>query len=430
MKRRLFTVAHVVCIALSVASMLQAADAKTRPVLKVADYLDWERVSNPQISPDGKQVVYTRQWVNTLTDRWESELWIVNAEGTKNRRLGKGSGARWSPDGKRLAYLHITRVLETPKNLRWSPDGKRIAFTMYVETKSKWTINMPSPPKGAKWTKPPRIIESTHYRQDRRGFLKQGFQHLFVVSAEAGTPKQLTRGNWHVGARFSGMDYGAGIDWTPDGKEIVFDGQKAKNADRRYRESHIYAVDVKSRAVRQITRRKGPWSNPVVSPDGKQIAYVGYDWTKQTYKANELYVIGRDGDGRRQLCGKLDRDPGNLHWSPDGRAVYFTVRDRGSRNVYAASLEGRVTKLTGGVQMLSLSSLSNNGTAVGTRSSFHRPPDVVCFTLPKAAEFQQLTRVNDDVLSERRLGDVDEILYTSTDKTRVQGWIVKPPGFD
>jgi len=451
MNRRRFLLINLFWIALSTVP-LPAADVNPRRPLQVADYLDWERVSDPQISPDGKRVVYTRQWVNKLTDRWESELWIVHADGSKNRRLGKGSGARWSPDGTRIAYLHtgeprgtqifvrwldraggatqVTRVLETPKNLHWSPDGTRIAFTMYVEKKSDWKIAMPAPPKGAKWTEPPRIIENTHYRQDRKGFLKQGFQHLFVVTADGGTPIQLTRGNWHVGARFSGMDYGAGIDWTPDGKEIVFDGQQAADADRRYRESHIYAVDVKTKAVRQITRRKGPWSNPVVSPDGRQIAYTGYEWTKQSYKSDELYVIGRDGSGGRQISGKLDRDPRDLHWAPDGSAIYFTAWDRGSSNVYAVTPAGNVRKLTNRPQMLSLSSQSKNGVAVGVQSSFHEPGDVVRYALPKPGELKRLTRVNDDLLSQRQLGDVEELWYTSTNGARVQGWIVKPPGFD
>src|SRR5262245_35587741 len=214
--------------------------------LALADYLDWENVGEPQLSPDGAQVVYTRSWVNKLKDSWDSALWIMNADGSKNRFLTKGSSPRWSPDGTRIAYLtegepsgtqifvrymdaegattQVTRVSEAPSSLHWSPDGKTIAFTMLVEKKGAWDIDLPKAPKGATWTEAPRVIEGTHFRQDRSGFMREGFTHLFIVPAEGGTARALTEGEWSVGARPIGIDLGIGIDWTPDGSEIVFDG--------------------------------------------------------------------------------------------------------------------------------------------------------------------------------------------------------------
>src|SRR5438874_10688666 len=115
-------------------------------LLTVNHYLDWEQVSDPQIAPSGSQIVYTRRWVNKIEDRWDSGLWIMNADGSKNRFLVKGSNARWSPDGSRIAYFadgdpkgtqifvrwmdsegatsQITRVSESPEKLGWSPDGR------------------------------------------------------------------------------------------------------------------------------------------------------------------------------------------------------------------------------------------------------------------------------------------------------------------
>src|SRR6185503_15161456 len=202
-------------------------------LLNVADYLDWEQVGNPQISPDGTQIIYTRQWVNTQADRWESALWIMKADGSRNRFLVEGSDACWSGDGTRIAYLaegkpkgtqvfvrwmdaeaastQVTRVEETPSNLRWSPDGTTIAFTMLVPRKESWKIDLPSPPKDATWTEAPRVIETRNYRLDRKGILGDGFTHLFTVPAGGGTPRQITEGNWNVGARPSGLPAGAGI---------------------------------------------------------------------------------------------------------------------------------------------------------------------------------------------------------------------------
>jgi hypothetical protein len=91
-------------------------------------------------------------------------------------------------------------VTEAPSSVRWSPDGKSIAFSMFVPDTEKWTISMPGEPKGAKWTPAPRVVSTMHYRQDRVGFLEDGYTHLFVVSSEGGTPRQLTHGKWSVGA--------------------------------------------------------------------------------------------------------------------------------------------------------------------------------------------------------------------------------------
>src|SRR5678815_4138486 len=240
------------------------ASLKTR--LNVEDYLDWEQVSDPRISPDGARILYTRQWVNRMEDKWDSAIWIMNADGSKNRFLVEGSGARWSPDGTRIAYLaegapkgmqlftrwmdaeggtsQISRLDEPPSNFKWSPDGRSIAFTMVVPKKDNWKIDMPEAPKGSKWTDPPRLIETRNFRADRQGFLKEGFTHIFVVTADGGTPRQITEGSWNVGGRPEGLPFALSIDWTRDGREIVFDGLKQSDAENRYRESHIYAVDV------------------------------------------------------------------------------------------------------------------------------------------------------------------------------------------
>ena len=132
------------------------AQAQTAPKdrLTIADYFNWEDVSNPSLSPDGKQIIYTRTWIDQLNDRRESSVWIMNADGTKNRFLVKGSDARWSPDGTRISYVapgepggaqiwvrymdaegsttQITRLTESPSEVEWSPDGKSLAFGMLV----------------------------------------------------------------------------------------------------------------------------------------------------------------------------------------------------------------------------------------------------------------------------------------------------------
>lgn len=442
--------------ALFVAVLAQPAPAQVASdtLLQVKHYLDWESVSDPQISPDGSQILYTRRWVDRMDDRWQSEIWIMNADGSRNRALIKGSNARWSPDGTRILYLaegepkgtqlwvrwmdaegatsQITRLEESPRNPQWSPGGQSIAFVSFVPSEKQWKIDMPKAPEGAKWTKPPRVIEELHYRFDRRGFTERGFLHLFVVTADGGTPRQITSGEWTVGAVFEGPPNNASFDWTPDGAALVFEGLKDEAWDALYDRAHLYRVEVASGAIRQLTSEPGYWGDPVVSPDGRRVAYVGFPATEETYTLGRLWVMDTDGSNRRQLAADLDRPASGVRWAPDGRGIYFTVQDQGTRNVRYAGLDGGVRAVTQGVHTVTLNSVANDRdlTAVAVMSDPDEPGDVVRFSLRRGGELTKLTDVNGDILANKRLGALEELWYTSSGGTRVQGWLVKPPGFD
>ena len=438
------------------AAPLAAQEKPSDTLLTVNHYFDWEQAGDPQLSPDGSQIIYTRSWINKLEDRWESALWIMGADGSRNRFLTKGSSARWSPDGTRILYTHdgepkgtqifvrwmdaegatsqVTRLAESPASVRWAPDGKSISFVSMVRDTSRWRISMPAAPEGAKWTPAPRVVDRLHYRADRRGFLEDGFYHLFVVPADGGTPRQVTSGDWHFGSAGE-LPGGASYDWTPDAKAVVFEALREPDADFRLRrEGYVYAVDVTSGAIRQLITKKGSWGNPSVSPDGRSVAFTGFDYTTKTYRARDLYVMNLDGTGMRQISGDLDRDPGGLHWAPDGSGVYFAAADRGTSNAYFAGVRGGggggARKLTDGAHMLSLASLDRNLNAVGTRSDPDEPGDVVRYNLRQFRGITKLTDVNADVLRGKKLAAVEEIWYASTGGTRVHGWVVKPHGFD
>ncbi len=437
---------------LAVPAALRAQETASDTLLTVEHYLDWEQVADPQIAPDGSQIVYTRRWVNKLEDKWESALWIMDADGSRNRFVVKGADARWSRDGTRILYVaegepkgsqifvrwmdaqgatsQVTRLTSVPTSVRWSPDGRWISFATLAPAGDTWHISMPTAPTGATWTAAPRVVERLHYRQDQRGFIEQGNLHLFLVPADGGTPRQLTRGAWNVGARFDGLVQGVGYDWTPDARQIVFDGLRDSTWDWNYRNSHLYAVDVASAEVRQLTSRPGTWTAPVVSPDGRSIAFIGLDSGRYSYRAAALWVAGIDGTDPRSISGDLDRDPGSLQWAPDGSGVYFTTQDHGTANVWLAPLRGAARRVTEGTQMLSMTSVARDLLAVGVRSTPREPPDVVRYSLRTPQVITRLTSVNADVLSTMRLADVEEFGYTSSGGTRVQGWLVKPPGFD
>ena len=119
---------------------------------------------------------------------------------------------------------------------------------------------------------------------------------------------------------------------------------RADDGDYQWRESEIYAVNVADGAVKQLTSRKGPDSNPVVSPDGKRVAYTGYDWTRDTWIDTRIYVMNIDGTNPRLVSGDWDRSPAVLKWTSDGSALYFQAQNEGSQNLYQLPLSAGAAK--------------------------------------------------------------------------------------
>jgi dipeptidyl aminopeptidase/acylaminoacyl peptidase len=414
--------------------------AQEKSKLQLEQFFDVINVADPKLSPDGKEIIYTRGWIDKVNDSRKNELYIMDADGTKNRFFSKGSSASWSPDGTRIAYMaqgepsgsqifikykntegatQITRVEKTPSNIKWSPDGKYIAFNMLVPFNDTWSIKMPEKPKGAKWTDNPKVVTKMNYKRDRVGYLEEGFIHVFIVSSDGGTPRQITQGNWNHN----------GIEWTPDGKEILFTSLRVEEAEYEYRQSNIYAVHVETSQIRQLTNRNGIDSSPVVSPDGKKVAYVGYDWTDDTYIENKLYIMDIDGRNPKELAVDFDRSPANMFWATDNSGIYFNADFNGTRNLFFAPVRGGHKQVTKGNHMLSVSDINRNGLAVGIVTDYHNPAELISFAVNNPT-IKKLTRLNESMLKNVQLGEVEELWYKSTDDFDVHGWIVKPPNFD
>ncbi len=406
-------------------------------------FWDLQTVGSPQISPDGRQIIYSRGWIDQKNDRRRSEMWIMNADGTRKRVLTEGSSPIWSPDGTRIAFLRegepdgnqiwirwmdeegsesqVTRLDRSPSSIQWSPDGEHLAFNKSVaDPTTGWDIPMPSRPQGAEWTPGPKIVERAVYRRDRQGYVDDTYTHIFVVSADGGAVRQLTDGDWNHSSP----------QWGADGQEIFFSGLREEDAERQWRHSEIYSVDVDSREIRQLTDRHGPDSGPVPSPDGQYIAYQGDDWHDDTYRNRKIHLMEPDGSNPRVISGDFDRSVGSLTWAPDGSGLYFTANSEGHRNLYFASVDGDVRQVTEGIHQINLSSMSDGGVLATTITSFHEPGDIHLIDPNRPEQFERLTRVNSDLLRDVRLGEVEEIWYTSVDDLEIQGWIIKPPDFD
>jgi dipeptidyl aminopeptidase/acylaminoacyl peptidase len=420
--------------------------------LEPLDVFQLEWAADPQISPDGGHIVYVRAGHDVKSDRATSVLWLINADQSGQRPLTtaeqRAGSPRWSPDGKRLAFVAtgedgaeifvrwmdtgqqamLTRVTESPGGLAWSPDGTQIAFTMFVpEPDPPSFAHMPATPDGADWGPAIKVIDRMNYRADGEGYLRRGHAQVFVVPADGGTPRQLTDGEF---------DHGAPV-WTPDGTTVLVAANRHPDNEAEPLNSEIYAVSVETGAIVALTDRYGPDGSPAISADGRFVAYTGFDDRHQGYQVTKLYIMNRDGSGSHVITEKLDRDVENPVWSADGTGLYFQYDDHGDTKLANVDLSGKVTVLAEHVGGLELGrpysagrfTVAPDGSFAYTLGTVDHPADVAVGR--SGAEPHRLTRLNDDLFAQKKLGTVEELWWESSfDKRRVQGWILKPPGFD
>lgn len=419
---------------------------KPYKLLETETFFEMESVGNPAISPDGKQIIFTRTWVDKMNDRYSSNLWIVDVEGKRVRELTHGNwrdfSPVWSPDGKKIAFLserdgstqihimwvdtkevaQLTHLERAPSNIVWSPDGKKIAFTYFVpDEKPILQVKLPKKPEKAKWGAPPIVIDRLSWRVDGRGFIPKGYEHIFVIDAElGGTPLQITSGDFSHSAPA----------WSPDGKTIYFSAIRKPDPEYQFGDTEIYSVNLETLEIKALTDRKGPDRNPVVSPDGKWIAYTGYDEKNYTYHLSNLYLMDKDGGNKRLLAGNLPNSPESPQWAPDGSGLYFLLAEKGESNLYFVSLDGKIKKVTNGKHYISSYSLARNGQAGIVISDFYTPGYLATLNLSKPQSIKKLVDVNEDVLKNVKLGEVEELWYKSSDGLDIQGWLIKPAEFE
>ncbi len=441
----------VLSIALVLPSPATAQGTSGR--FELIDVFGLEYASDPQISPDGSQIVYVRNFMDIMSDRSRSNLWIIDVTSGEQRPLTSGSSShsspRWSSDGDRLLFVstedggaqlwmrwmdsgqtaRISNLTRAPGAISWSPDGRQISFAMFVPAEPESLgVDMPAPPKDAEWAPKAKVITKMQYRADGAGYLPDGFRHLFVVPADGGTPRQITSGDFNHG----------GHSWTPDGDHLIISANRWP--DWRYDpgNSEIYQVSLATGDIDQLTDRHGPDNAPEVSPDGTRILYTGNDERYYGYEVNKLYVMNRDGSGVQPLAADFDRSVGGARWAADGRGVWFQYADAGNTKVAYLPLRAGAEPeiMASDVGGLSIGrpysggqfSVNANGQIAFTHSRPDHPADVA---LVENGDLRQLTHLNDDLFGHKQLGAVEEIWWDSSyDGRRIQGWIVTPPDFD
>lgn len=416
------------------------------------DVFELEWASDPQISPDGKQIVYRRNGFDIMKDNSRGNLWIINSDGSSHRKLTSRevneSQASWSPSGDRIAFASSTdegseiymywtatgqiaklsQLEKSPSCLTWSPDGQTIAFTMFVSEKPPVIAKLPEKPKGAKWAEPARITDRLKHEADGSGYIEPGFSHIFMIPAEGGSPRQLTSENY---------EHSGNLSFSPDGKFIYFSANRFEDWEYRFRNSEVYKVSIDTKMITALTTQDGPDYSPIVSPDGKTIAYLGFEDKVQDHQNTLLHLMSSDGSNKRVISSKLDESVSDIHWDKDGKGLYFMFDEKGNTKIGYITTSGTITKLANNVGGTTIGrpyasgsySVSNNGTIAYTQSRPEYPAELAVIQNKK--EVKLITNLNNDVLSFRELGKTEEVWYKSTfDGRNIQGWIVKPPFYD
>ncbi len=417
------------------------------------DIFALEYASDVQISPDGRHIVYVRASNDIMTDSTRTSLWLVDVKTGAQLPLFADkfnySQPRWSADSKQLAFIsdmsgsrqihlhwlaqnktaQLSNLRQSPSNLSWSPDSKQLAFTMNVaasEAAVKQSVKKVKKPVGAKWSEPAVVLDRARYQADGQGFLKPEFRQIFILPANGGTERQLTKGDFH---------YGSDLQFTPDSKALVFSANLDPDWEFQPRDSNLYRLDLASEQLTALTTMPGDESAPVFSPDGKQLAFLWQSNALVPYSNSKLKLLSLRDNSISDVAADFDRSIEQPAWLSNSSLV-VQYDDRGQRKLGSMTIKGQLKELTanlGGVSqpqpyLSGQYSVSDNGVIAYTHGTSQRPSEVAVLQKGKTTV---LTALNEDLLGHKKLAQVHQITYKSSfDGEEIQGWYMTPPDFD
>ena len=424
--------------------LLACAGAAYPAGFQSSDLLKLRSVGAVEFSPDGSRIAY----VVTRNDgprQALGQVWIVTLADGKSICLSEGDeptgNPLWSPDGKWIAYagrlggqrgLMIARpdgtgkrflttqegtnspMPTTGKTVAWSPDSRQIAY-----------VSAQPGPETAEATGDPIVITRYLYKpnagEGNSHFNDNKRLHIFTIDVASGQSRQLTRGTHHEHS----------IDWSPDGREIVFISNREEHEDLFFNYD-MFALNAADGAIRRITATESAEYRPHWSPDGKTIAYEatkrGLTDLETTMEDTHVWLVDRDGQNRREAGEAIDDRQGDPGWSADGRSLFFTVQERGSARLYRMPVSGGRPSLAV-EEAGSVGSWSAHGNQIAFAfSTASDMPELYLKTGDGPAK--KLTDLNREALAGKRVEPVEPFRFISNDnKWNIEAFLTYPADF-
>jgi dipeptidyl aminopeptidase/acylaminoacyl peptidase len=430
-----------------------------RPIT-IDDYFQIHSVRDPQLSPDAQHVIYTVETASLKDDKNEDRIWMVPVAGGESRALTSSgvssSHARWSPDGKSIAFLsardegktqvwllnvhggeaeRLTKTSQDVEDFVWSPDSRSLALVLRdpspeeleaAEHKDKDAPRSASAAehdaKDKKKAQEPWVIDRLQFKFDEIGYLGRRRTHLYLFDLAAKSLKQITSGDYDDSEPA----------WSPDGKSMAFTSNRSNpDPDATY-DSNIWVVASdntdKGTHLTQITTNPGSDTTPAWSPDGRWLAYVTQlDPHLFDYATKHLAVAPSAGGPTKVLTLSFDRMVTSPRFSPDGKFIYFIADDDGTQNLcHIPVAGGEITRPVGGRLMVNDYSLAKTGDIVAQVATIDRPDELFSASEGKLT---QITHSTDALMSQLKLSHGEYVHFKSKDGTTVSGYLYKPLGY-
>ena len=427
--------------------------------ISVEDLYGMRTVAGCDLSPDGRHAAYTVKRVCKARQKTYSDIWIADTGGGGHRAFTAGdwvdASPKFSPDGSRLAFLS-NRETEQEQQLHlipfdggeakrladmkgrigsfdWSPDGERIVFEFRAKDLDETERDEDEGKK--KLGVVERHLERVYYRLDGVGFWPKQRQHLWTISIDTAKLQQLTDGDIY--------DEHSPC-WTPDGKNVVFVSNRSDDPDLRSDEMDLYMAPANGGEPQRIDAPSGTKSLPSVSPCGQRVAYIGKESANSPWKNAELWVASIDGtDPARSLTAEFDVSIGNDTisergdgpstrpvWSPDSERVYFQVTRRGRTQLCSVTLDCKLEAVLDHDAIVGEFGFDQRRSTVAWVDVSERSPGEVHSLRMDSRKQRRISSQNDELMSKLELGKVEEVWFPSPGGADLEGWILKPPGFD